>query len=415
MNRKILFDPNRHVALTALPWSDEAARRHIVSIVHDTMAAFDPARGWPNHPLDLEPGEVDEPRANLYFGSGGVLWAIEQLRRIGAAASASGLEPLAEQDAKALVGNLVAVNRRFTDAWGHGEHSWLMGKSGLLLLQWQFERRMSIAQELYSVVESNLHNPALEALIGSPGSMLAAMFMAEFTREPRWQALFQRAVQILWDSMTFDPTLKAWLWTQDLYGRRRQFLGGAHGFAGNLLPAFRGQHLLPPPLVLGFIERAVLTLSHAAERDESGRVNWHSVHEPATRESNGRLLVQDCHGAPGIICRLGDAPVNSELDALLRGAGELIWTAGPLEKGAGLCHGTAGNGYAFLKLFRRTGDALWLERARAFAMHAAEQGEQLAQQYGRRRFSLWTGDLGIALFLQSCLDADARFPTLDFF
>ena len=27
------------------------------------------------------------------------------------------------------------------------------------------------------------------------------------------------------------------------------------------------------------------------------------------------------------------------------------------------------------------------------------------------RFSLWTGDLGIALYLQACLDRDDRFPT----
>ncbi|MEO8739330.1 MAG: lanthionine synthetase LanC family protein [Casimicrobiaceae bacterium] len=37
----------------------------------------------------------------------------------------------------------------------------------------------------------------------------------------------------------------------------------------------------------------------------------------------------------------------------------------PLNKGAGLCHGTAGNGYALLKFYRRTGDAIWLERARS--------------------------------------------------
>ena len=30
-------------------------------------------------------------------------------------------------------------------------------------------------------------------------------------------------------------------------------------------------------------------------------------------------------------------------------------------------HGTGGNGYAFLKLYRRTGNTMWLERARAFA------------------------------------------------
>jgi DUF1680 family protein len=84
-------------------------------------------------------------------------------------------------------------------------------------------------------------------------------------------------------------------------------------------------------------------------------------------------------------------------------------------KGAGLCHGTGGNGFAFLKLFERTGDDRWLDRARRFAMHAIEQVERARETYGRGRYTLWTGDVGAALYLQSCLDVDAAFPTIDFF
>ena len=61
---------------------------------------------------------------------------------------------------------------------------------------------------------------------------------------------------------------------------------------------------------------------------------------------------------------------------LLVAGGELTWRAGPLSKGPGVCHGTAGNGFAFLKLLERTGDERWLDRARAFAVHAAEQVER---------------------------------------
>jgi hypothetical protein len=50
-----------------------------------------------------------------------------------------------------------------------------------------------------------------------------------------------------------------------------------------------------------------------------------------------------------------DAPFTSpEFEELLIGGGKLIWEAGPLAKGSNLCHGTGGNGYAFLKLHRRT-------------------------------------------------------------
>ena len=92
------------------------------------------------------------------------------------------------------------------------------------------------------------------------------------------------------------------------------------------------------------------------------------------------------------------------------GGGELTWHAGPLRKGAGLCHGTAGNGYAFLTLFARTGDERWLYRARRFAMHAIRQVEQARKEYGRGRYSLWTGDIGAALYLADCVDGAARPP-----
>ena len=127
------------------------------------------------------------------------------------------------------------------------------------------------------------------------------------------------------------------------------------------------------------------------------------------------MLVQWCHGAPGVVTSLADFPVglSAEMDSLLLEAGETVWRAGPLAKGYGLCHGTAGNGYAFLKLYRRTGDDRWLERARAFAMHAMAQYEQTYADFGGGRYSLWTGDAGLAIYLWHCLTGDGSFPSLD--
>jgi hypothetical protein len=53
--------------------------------------------------------------------------------------------------------------------------------------------------------------------------------------------------------------------------------------------------------------------------------------------------------------------------------------------------------------------------ARAFAMHGIGQVEEACDRYGHLRFSLWTGDLGFALYLRDCVDAGAGFPTLDVF
>jgi Lanthionine synthetase C-like protein len=93
----------------------------------------------------------------------------------------------------------------------------------------------------------------------------------------------------------------------------------------------------------------------------------------------------------------------------------LIWRAGAHgdEKGHGICHGTSGNGFALLKAFARTGDERWLERSRRFAIHALGQVERLRVANGRGRYSLWTGDVGAALFAAACLDLDARYPILD--
>jgi len=75
--------------------------------------------------------------------------------------------------------------------------------------------------------------------------------------------------------------------------------------------------------------------------------------------------------------------------------------------------GTAGNGYAFLRVFAVTGDELWLVRARQFAMHAIGQVQRAREQFGRGRYSLWTGDLGVALYLRSCLTGNPAFPSID--
>jgi hypothetical protein len=86
-----------------------------------------------------------------------------------------------------------------------------------------------------------------------------------------------------------------------------------------------------------------------------------------------------------------------------------------LRKGASLCHGTSGNGFAFLKLFSRTGDEIWLERARRFALHAGAQVAAARRRHGRGRYSLWTGDLGTAVYLHHCIAGTSEMPTLDTF
>ena len=192
------------------------------------------------------------------------------------------------------------------------------------------------------------------------------------------------------------------LWRQDDDYRG---LGTLHGAAGNTLVLLR----LDANDALAAETAAVL--ARTAFR-EGGLANWPGSPRPQlARPRDGRICLQWCTGAPGV---LAGAWEYLDEDVLLAGA-ELTWRAGAHgdEKGHGICHGTSGNGFALLKAFARTGDERWLERARRFAVHALGQAERLRAANGRGRYSLWTGDVGTALFAAACLDLDARYPILD--
>ena len=178
-----------------------------------------------------------------------------------------------------------------------------------------------------------------------------------------------------------------------------------------MIPLLRGWNWLEEGQRDRIIEIIPQTLARNAWRTAAG-INWPAIAASGTAPR----LCQHCHGAPGMITTFADAPFESaELDALLFQGGEFAWTSGPLSKGSNLCHGTGGNGYAFLKLYRRTGDAIWLERGRAFAMTAIAQCREERSELGRGRYSLWTGDVGLAIYLWDCLTAEPHFPTIDVF
>ena len=258
---------------------------------------------------------------------------------------------------------------------------------------------------LLEAVRANVANPTLELMWGSPGTMLAAQVMHERTGAPVWSEAWTASADHLWAAWDGE------LWRQNLRGRRAHVLGPAHGFVGNVFVLGRGELLDGERR--GELKRRAISVVARHARRVAGLAQW-----PTELESSERPLTrtQWCHGAPGIVAAMASlAPNDDGLTELLLAGGELTWHAGPLEKGANLCHGTAGNGYAFLKLFARTGDELWLHRARAFAMHAIEQVERSKAHHGRGRHTLWTGDPGTALYLASCITATAAFPTLDSF
>jgi hypothetical protein len=356
----VLWDPAAHQPLVEDGWDAERARATIEAITSDTEDAF--VDGWPAHPLDADPGDAG-PWRGLYLGSAGVVDALRRLSERGFAELRRDYAPYLE--------------RLDGDAEGP---SLMVGETGVLLVRQRLSPSRPTVVRLRELIASNVDAEQRELLWGSPGTMLVA-------RELGFDDLWQQSAERLLAVRDADTGL----WEQHLYGSIARHLGPAHGFAGCVL-------------ALGSVEGADETARRYAEM-EDGLANW-PAQDDRVLVRNGTIRLQWCHGAPGMVTALGDM---LEEDLALAG-GELTWRAGPLVKGASLCHGTAGNGYAFLTLFERTRDERWLDRARRFAIHSIAQVERARADHGMGRYSLWTGDLGTALYLADCIDGAGRLP-----
>jgi hypothetical protein len=364
-----LWRPSEHEPLAAAEWDESRAEEAIRTIVANAEASFDGER-WPWHPRD---GEDDEDPTSIYLGSAGMIWALHEL------------------DSPGWNDAAVALLDRYRARPDFGEMasaaSYWMGECGIALVAFRLTGDAGLAERVHELVLESLDSATNEVMWGTPGTMLVAEAMLAWTGEPRWDEAWQTSAERVLAARDDDG-----LWTQRLYGHVLRFLGPAHGYAGNMR-ALANRGRAPEPADL---EPYVFR--------EDGLANW----MPTVGARPDEIRVQWCHGAPGMVATLGDL---LDLELAVAG-GELTWHAGPLAKGAGLCHGTAGNAYAFLVLHRRTGDGLWLDRARAFAMHAIGQAERERAALGRGRYSLFTGDIGVALFLRHLLDGEDRFPTL---
>lgn len=399
----MLFEPDRHEPLRGVRWETSRAREAVRAIVQDMEEALGSDIVWPAHPLD----GVDGPRTGqktLYLGASGALWSMWYLEQEGAVELR--VKP------SDLIGRIYQSYLAEPDT-GEIVPSYYLGEVGILLVLWRLTRSSEAADRLFAAIERNIPNPTNEALWAAPGTMVGAWHMLEWTGERRWRDLFLLNVEQLWRTWLPSENAPCHLWTQDLYGNIVQHLGAGHGFAGNAYPLLRGVAVLSAEQREKLYDRCVETLGATAVFEDDG-ANWPpSIGTP--RPGRTKMLLQWCHGAPGIVTGLAEFPRHRspDMDALLLKAGAAVWNAGPLEKGCGLCHGTAGNGYAFLKLYRRTGDSIWLERARTFAMHAIAQRERMRQRYGCGRYTLWTGDPGLAVYVWHCLTRVGGMPGLD--
>ena len=375
----MLYAAELHQPLTETPWNENHVRDAIRAIAADADAAYDPDELWPAHEWDGWQAAL--PLKNLYVGAAGVAWGLDALRRRGLVETALDPADVARRALGAFRREPDFIAGETLPAQKHS--SLFCGETGPVLVAWLLSPSGELADDLFELVRRNIGNETNELMWGVPGTLLVARAMLDRTGEERWRAAVTESAVALSAERDDEG-----LWTQTLHGNTARILGPIHGFVGNVA-ALEDTHGAADVLA----RTAVV---------EDGRANW-----PPTDGRDDKPRLQWCHGAPGILVH-ASGYLDEEL--LLQGA-ELIWDAGPLddeEKGAGLCHGTAGNGYAFLKTFARTGDELWLERARAFAVHALEQVDRLPNRY-----SLFTGGIGAALFAADCLEGRSAFPVID--
>ena len=386
----MLYRPESFEPLSDEPWDDARVRSAIAAIVADADRAYDPEALWPANEWDAWMSKP--PLKDLYGGAGGVVWALDALCRAGHAETTI---------------DLAAAIERTLELWQHepdlSELDWLPeprqpglfgGEGGLLVVACRVAPSPELADRLFVRVRENVDHQSQELMWGSPGTMLAALALHAWTGEQRWRDAWQESADALAARRDVDG-----LWTQRLQrDKDNRYLGPIHGMVGNVHALRAGGDETGDAAAAAVLAREAIV--------EDGLANWPAAAGGHLVSRDGEIRVQWCHGSPGIVATA--APYLDE-ELLLAGA-ELVWQAGAHrdEKGFGLCHGTAGNGYALLKAFGRTGDELWLDRARRFAVHALGQVERTPGRY-----SLFTGDLGVALFAASCLDADPRFPVLD--
>lgn len=399
-----LHEPGRHCAISGDVWSEHLAETAIQTIVGDVLSARQEEGCWPSN--------LSEFPLSLYDGVAGIAWTLHQLQQRGYYPGDHGVSCATQI---AGIDNLNGDKFFFEEYQVPVSQSFYLGASGVLMQTWKETGEASLLDKLDALIAENQAHPWLENLWGAPSTMLVAAHLFKATGEERFAEHVRSGAAYLQQKLQTHPGAGCQMWNINLYGERAWLLGAGHGFVGNVFPILSCESVFDEAAIALWHERIVDTAIRTAER-ENGMANWRqSIGN--IRKGRDSMLVQQCHGAPGFIISLASliGIGHPEFDELMLEAGELVWAAGPLNKYPGLCHGTPGNGYALLKLYEKTGDALWLQRARSFAMSSIEQRQQFSESDAGPSYSLWNGDMGLAMYLADCIDARSDFPTLDYF
>ncbi|XP_033331853.1 glutathione S-transferase LANCL1 isoform X1 [Megalopta genalis] len=244
-----------------------------------------------------------------------------------------------------------------------------------------------------------------ELLYGRVGYLFALLFLNKHISPPPIEdKLIKQVIAITIKSGNIyassrkykTPIMYAW--------HNSEYLGGAHGLGGILYLLLQARPYLTQSQLENDINPALQFLQN---------LRYPSGNFPSSIGSNTDKLVHWCHGAPGmpmLFCLAYEIYEDKKyLDTALQ-CGEVIWKRGLLKKGYGICHGVAGNAYAFLCLFQQTKDIKHLYRACKFAEWCIDYGTHQTRSPDRP-FSLFEGLAGTIYFLLDMQNpSSAKFP-----
>jgi serine/threonine-protein kinase len=234
----------------------------------------------------------------------------------------------------------------------------------------------------------------LELLFGRSATLLGCSLLLDLARDrpsmdfAPLRELGDQTFEVLLQRLSRCPAIR--LYSQPLN------LGIAHGWAGVLWAILcwcaSNQAQLP-----GAAYDRLQQLADLGEFTGRG-ARWPWLNPGANRRATIVYMPGWCNGSAGFVHLWTAAHRLTREDIFLQLAEAAAWHSWESgELSPDLCCGLTGRAYAMLSLYRSTGDAVWLERAQALGMRAIDEVSK--EEGGVLRYSLYGGDLGVALFV----------------
>uniref|UniRef100_A0AAG5CZZ5 LanC-like protein 3 homolog n=1 Tax=Anopheles atroparvus TaxID=41427 RepID=A0AAG5CZZ5_ANOAO len=364
-----------------------------------------------------------EKREDLYVGAAGIAFMFWKLSR---SEETNQLYPCLENATK-----YISKAKELAAEKGHSTQSavaFLCGNAGIAAVSAVISYDMGKAGSLHSDVEEFLKGhrtcskpegyDADEVLVGRAGYLHGAYWLNQTiipkpiqhtVIEDICRALLKRGRRYATAKRTEPPLM------YEYHGK--EYLGAAHGVCAIL-------HALLESPWFGVDESGQYCLSLTKLADIRQSLDYllslqTNDGDFPTRPDSGRMLAHWCHGCAGAIYLCAKAYLTFREEKYLqscRKCADAIWRRGLLRKGPGICHGVSGNGYAFLLMYRLTGENVYLYRAGKFAEFLATDTFSGSLLTPDRPYSLYEGLAGAVCFLVDILSpSNASFPFMDVF